>query len=69
MSRSGGRARAADFALRGRWRWWIQMRVLLKELAAVLFVSQSHASILVCKSIEKISDGLVIFHVVWELAL
>ena len=45
------------------------MRVLFEKLAAVLFVAQSHTSILIRESIEKIGDGLVIFHIVREWAL
>ena len=45
------------------------MRILFEKLAAVLFVAQSHASILIRESIEKIGDGLVVFHIVWERAL
>ena len=43
--------------------------VLLYQLAAVLLVAQSHASILIRESIEEIGDGLVVFHIIWERAL
>lgn len=40
-----------------------EVGVFVQQLAAVLLVSQSHASILVCQSVEKISDGLIIGHI------
>ena len=43
--------------------------VFIEQLATVLLVPQSHASILVCQSIEKISDGLIVFHILGQLSL
>lgn len=42
---------------------WILAEVLVlgQELATVLLVSQSHASIFICQSLEKLHDILIVF--------
>ena len=47
-----------------------RLSILVDELAAVLFVTKSHRTCLVCQRVEKFSYRLLIFHGFhWQLAL